>query len=291
MWTTFTPPAAELSRSCRGRLSHRRSHGGLPAEERFQSGWHFILRYRWLFRARMSSGNRYGIDWKNFAFMRLLGLVDAGQGRFVPGIRVVNDAALAGLAEKNTRIVVVTIHSRVDTVMNRVFEERGIPYSNIAIATAPQRFSKLLGLKGTVDLIPLGNDSLLIARKKLMDGRQLCTCADFTVRAPATLYHDKYVAVGLFEFARKCRAQLVYAFTKVTEDGTVEISMARPTLDEEHASPNALAGYFVDFIRAISPDGRDWKIGPWTLRTASRRKQHDNFCIMRSGRNCAAGDA
>jgi len=26
MWTTFTPPAAELSRSCRGRLSHRRSH-------------------------------------------------------------------------------------------------------------------------------------------------------------------------------------------------------------------------------------------------------------------------
>ena len=26
MWTTFTPPAAELSRSGRGRLSHRRSH-------------------------------------------------------------------------------------------------------------------------------------------------------------------------------------------------------------------------------------------------------------------------
>jgi len=263
----------------------------LPAEERFQSAWQFIQRYRWLFRGRELSSNRYGIDWKNFAFMRLLRLVGAGQGRFVPGIRVVNDAALTELVESKARVVVVTIHSRVETVMNRVFEERDIPYSVIAVATAPQRASEMLGLKGTVDLIPLGDDSLLIARKKLTDGRVLCTCADFTVRAPATLYHDNYIAVGLFEFARKCRARLVYAFTKVNEDGNVEISMARPTLDEEQASPVALAGDFVDFIRAISPDGRDWTVGPWTLRTASRRKQHDNFWVRRSDRKRAAGGA
>lgn len=239
----------------------------------------------------MTSGNRYGIDWKNFAFMRLLALADTGHDRFVPDIRVVNDAALSGLTEKKARIVVVTIHSRVDTVMNRVFEERGIPYSVIAIATAPQRSSRLLGLKGTVDLIPLGDDALLIARKKLTAGRVLCTCADFTLREPATLYHDNYVAVGLFEFARKSKAQLVYAFTKVTEDGSVEISLARPTLDEEHAPPDALARDFVDFIRAMSPDGRDWKIGPWTLRTTSPMKQHDNFWVRRPRRKRAAGGA
>lgn len=261
----------------------------LPAEQRFQSGWHFIHRYRWLFRGREVSGNRFGIDWQNYAFMQLMRSVNDRPDRFVPRIRVVNDTALTDLVEKNERVVVVTIHSRVDTVLNRVFEERGIDYSVIAVSTVTQRLSELLGLQGSVDLIPLTENSLLTARKKLSAGRVLCTCADFTARVPSTLYQDNYVAEGLFAFARKCGARLVYAFAKVCEDGTIEISMATPAIDEQRASPHALAVDFVDFIRDRSPDGRDWKIGPWTLRTASPVKQHDNFCIRRPGRKHAHG--
>lgn len=260
-----------------------RRGNGRPAVKRFQSGWRFIWRFRWLFRGRELSGNRFGIDWKNYAFIHLMRSVNDGPDRFVPRVRVVNNAALTDLVEKNERVVVVTIHSRVDTALNRVFEERGIDYSVIAISTGTQRSSTLLGLKGSVDLIPLTEDSLLTARKKLSSGRVLCTCADFTVRAPATLYHDNYVAEGLFDFARKCGAYLVYAFTKVCEDGTIEISMATPTLNEQRASPHALAVDFINFVHANSPDGRDWKVGPWTLRTASLIKQHDNFCVRRFG--------
>jgi hypothetical protein len=216
--------------------------------------------------------------------MKLLERIDSGAERFVPALRVSNVEALTELADAKTAIVVVCAHSRVEYVINRVFENCGIEYSNIAISASVQRFSELLGLTGKVDLIPLADNSLLLARKKLKAGRLVRTSADFTARVPGTLYHDNYVAESLFEFARNCRAPIVYGVANVSDDGFVEVYFARPDVDQSEVTPHALARDFVKFVCAVSPSPHDWKIGPWTLRTESRHKQLDNFWIRRLGR-------
>lgn len=262
-----------------------RHRASLPARARFELGWQFIRKFQWLFRGRDLSGNRYSSDWKNYAFMRLLAILNNGTDRFVPSIQVYNEGALLQAIEDQVGIVVVTLHSRVHTVLSRVFEERGISHSVIANSLAVQVFSELLGLRGKVDLVRLGDSSLLVARKKLRAGRLIWTCADFTVREPGTLYHDIYVADGLFEFAKNCGARLVYAVSNVSEDGIVEVFLSRPSIDEERASPFALANDFVDFCRTASTAPADWKIGPWTLRERSQTKQFDNFCVHRFPKN------
>jgi hypothetical protein len=216
--------------------------------------------------------------------MRLLELVDRGGQRFTPGLHVLNDAALMDLVAEDAPTIVVAMHSRIEYVLNRILEERGIEYSVIAISSAAQRASELLGLKGRIDLVPLSSDTLLLARKKLREGKIVATSVDFTVREPGTLYHDKYVAESLFEFASERGAQLLYAHTSVSEDGNVVVRLSRPRIDEAQSSPRALANDFVDFVAALAAEPPHWKVGPWTLRTRSEIKQYDNFWVRRRGR-------
>jgi hypothetical protein len=99
------------------------------------------------------------------------------------------------------------------------------------------------------------------------------------VRRSGTLYHDRYVAEGLFAFAVKSRARIVYALPNVTDQGEVVITVAAPTISETGSSPHDLATDFIRFIAGVQEERPDWSVGSWALRASSSVKQYDNFWL------------
>jgi hypothetical protein len=249
----------------------------------FVSGWTFIWATRWLFKGKEDYGNRYRISWRNFAYMQLLSGVKKIDPSFVPPLRVMTDDVLTRLVGQGHLLVIATIHARLVSSLNKMLEDLGIASSIIAISEETRRVSKLFGLKGMVDIIPLDNDSLLVARQKLKAGRLVCCCADFTVRRSGTLYHDRYIAEGLFAFAVKSRARVVYALPNVTDRGEVVITVAPPTISETGSSPHDLATDFIRFIGGVQEERPDWSVGSWALRASSPHKQYDNFWVRPLG--------
>jgi hypothetical protein len=254
-------------------------NGKTAAPELFVSGWKFIWALRWLFRGKENYGNRYRISWRNFAYMQLLVKVKQRDPAFVPPLRIFGSELLTQLAEQKQPVLIVTIHARLISCLNKMLEDLGITSSVIAISDDTLRVSKLFGLMGDVDIIPLNSDSLVIAHRKLKAGRLVCCCADFTVRRNGTLYHDRYIAESLFAFAAKARARVVYAVVNITEHGEVTINIAAPSIAETHAAPGELAMDFARFIADTNRQPPDWKVGSWALRASSPAKQYDNFCI------------
>jgi hypothetical protein len=254
-----------------------------PAPTLFASGWKFIWALRWLFEGKEDYGNRYWISWRNFAYMLLLVGVKRIDPSFVPPLRAVNEEALRRVAGDDRPVVLVTMHARLVSCINKVLEDFGIASSVIAISEDTRRVSKLFGLKGEVDIIPLDSDSLVIARKKLKAGRLVCCCADFTVRRSGSLHHDRYVAEGLFTFAARQRASIVYALATVTEAGEVVINVYVPKITDSTNSPRDLAADFVRFAADTLEELPAWKIGSWGLRALSSDKQYDNYWLRPLG--------
>jgi hypothetical protein len=262
-----------------------------PAPELFRSGWKFIWATRWFFKGKEAYGNRYRINWRNFAYMRLLEQVKARDLSFVPELERVNHRALTALAASGRPIVMVAIHARLISCLNKMLEDLGIASSVVAISDETNRVSKLFGLKGEVDIIPLDADSMLLARQRLKMGRLVCCCADFTVRRPGTLYHDRYIADGMFAFAQKCHASLIYAVAGITDAGEARIVVAEPAVSENGCSSVELAADFIRFIESATDSPPGWKIGSWALRSASTRKQHDNLWIRPPAETASARQA
>jgi len=248
----------------------------------FASGWKFIWALRWFFKGKEDYGNRYWISWRNFAYMLLLSGVKRIDPSFVPPLCVINGEALRKLADDRP-VILVTMHARLVSCINKMLEDLGIASSVVAISEDTRRVSRLFGLRGEVDIIPLDSDSLVVARQKLKAGRFVCCCADFTVRRSGTLYHDRYIAEGLFTFAAKQHASIVYAVATVTEAGEVVVAMGVPKITVATSTPRDLATDFVRFAADAREELPAWKIGSWGLRASSSDKQYDNYWLRPVG--------
>jgi hypothetical protein len=248
----------------------------------FERGWMFVQRFHWFFSGRQLYRNRFQKNWRGFALIALVSAVKRYDASFAPKIVTKNHHLLTEPVKRDSPIVVATIHTGTETSLNRMFEELDMESAVIAASkSSPQRLSGLFGLKGTVDLINRSSDAFLIARRKMKDGKAICCCADFTIREAGTLYHDHYMATGLFDFAKRARARVIYAVSTVSEAGEIIINLAKPGIKEENSTAEELAHDFIVFISALTNENQVWRIGSWTPKTPDSPRQYSKYWIAR----------
>lgn len=239
---------------------YMRRHRRLTGRDQFDLGWDFIRRFRWLFRGREHSGNRFQAAWQNIAFVKLLILINARENTVTPPIIIHGQTALTDAAGADGPVIVVTIHTRLVGALTKVFEDLKIPFA-VIVSAGNQRGPRLVyGVNQPQDQILTGRDTLLVARKKMTAGQLIYGCVDFTARVRGTLYHHNYVAEGLFAFARKTNATLVYAITNVNAGGVLQTTFARPQIAVPDASAAQLAEDFVRFVKTQPATPNDLQI-------------------------------
>lgn len=252
----------------------------LEQDQLFDRSWTFVQRFRWLLSGRQLYRNRFQMNWKSFALISLVREVKRHHPSFAPAIITKNRHILTEPANQGSPIVVATIHTGTETSLNRMFEQLGVKSSVIAASGgSEQRRSALLGLKGKADFIQRSNDSFLMARRKMKDGKAICCCADFTIREAGTLYHDRYMAPGLFEFAKRAKAKVIYALPLVSDSGQIIINLSAPGIWEENSTAEELAHDFILFISTITSEKCNWKVG--SPQRPGSQQLYRRYCIAR----------
>ncbi len=252
-------------------------------EQLFTQGWKFVHRFQWLFLGRQLYQNRFQKNWESFAFTELVRAVKKHNPLFVPKVITKNRELLAEPAKRGSPIMVATIHTGTEACLNRMFEELGMESAVIAASKiATQNKAALFGLKGTVDVIGRTSDTFLIARRKIKDGKVICCCADFTAREVGTLYHDRFLATGLFDFAKLAKAAIVYAIPTLSETGEITINLSQPGIDSKNSTVEELAQDFIRFVSVVTKENRVWKIGSWTPKMPGSPPKYSKYWIARA---------
>ena len=226
----------------------------------FEMTWFKANRLGWLFDGLEQYRNRFRHAWRDILFLRLLRYLDRAGVHCVPKVAVRGFEVIRSAATKSS-VIVVLVHSPVDAVINRLFDEAGLPWVLIAKRAESTRLkARLLGLAGALDVIPLTSDSLLATRRSLAQGRNVCACVDFTLRAdPGALF----VSPALFDLAMRTGSAVVYAYTKVTNGGIIDVTCAGPRIDPSVATSKAWAEDFVAWLRDDQGDGRSRTVRKW----------------------------
>jgi hypothetical protein len=250
---------------------HVRLSAGKSADAAFRSAWRNASRLQFLFAGAELYRNRFGRNWREMLLLRLLRQLDRAGLGYKPAVRITGlDLLLANATNKN-RIIVVTMHSPVDAVLNRVFREHDIDSSLLVDRSASiQKKAQLLGLKGELDTIGRTSDALLIMRRKLGEGRLICACVDFTWPSDGSFYVDLLVSPAMFELARSLKASLIYAEAWVAHDGHIEVALGRPGIDVAASTADTLGADFIAWLQRSLGDRRAMRVMKWQ-RKARRR--------------------
>jgi hypothetical protein len=232
--------------------------------------WSRASRLGWLFRGLGQYRNKWGHDWRELLYPQILERLDRTGRRCVPRVAVHGfDLVRASAAAKPT--IVVAVHSPVDAVLNRLFDEAGISWVLLAQrAEQTERRARLLGLEGALEIIPQTSDALLSLRRALAEGRVVCACVDFAVRPDRRTPADLFVSPALFDLAKRTGAAVVYTHAQVMSDGAIEVTCAAPRIDPATVSPEGAAEDFVAWLRDDRGDRRSWGVRRWTEDRGAR---------------------
>jgi lauroyl/myristoyl acyltransferase len=223
-----------------------------------------VRRRRWLFSGLERYRNKYRHDWRDIAFQRTLQLLDrAGVTSPAPKVAV-HGFEIVRSATATRPAIVAVVHSPVDAVVNRLFEEAGIPWVLLAQrAEQTKQRARLLGLSGVLEVIPQTSDALLALRRSLAEGRTVCACVDFAVRTDPAEEAELFVSPAIFDLAKRTRSPIVYGYSKVTDDGAIDVTFGLPGVDPATVSPEAVAEDFIAWMRADRGDRRSWVVRRW----------------------------
>ncbi len=244
-----------------------RGHDGLAGIT-----WRNTQRLSFFFKGEETYYNQLGRNWRELLLLRLLRELSRHGCLSSPEVVVQGLDVLASNARNAVPTIVVTTHSPVDAVLNRVFQENDIPSS--LLAGKPKKVrekARLLGLAGDLDLIGRSSDTLLAMRRKLGERRMVLACIDFPLSRPHSYYVDVAVSPALFELARKLKVALLYADTWVSSDGKIQVAYATPRLDLTLSSAETVAADFIAWLQTEQGDNRHLKVMKWQGKGIGRR--------------------
>lgn len=239
----------------------RKKRGNDP-EAIFREAWLKLTRLDLLFRGVAMFRNRFSYDWKDIVFLRLLEEMKRQDITYHPKLQLANAECLQSLPSQPK--IVVTVHSPVDAILNRVFEEYGISWTLLAAGEGAACKAKLLGLGSSLDLVTRSNDTLLLLRRKLREGRLVCANIDDAQRRPKSLFCDIFVSPAMFQLAISAKANVLYAYAKVNVDGVIEVKFGNPSIDVENCTAHGYASDFVAWLGMSQNDLRARHIRDWT---------------------------
>lgn len=236
------------------------------------AAWRNAQRLSFFFKGEELYYNQSGRNWRELLLLRLLQELDRHGCHSSPQLVIHGLDVLVSNARQAIPTIVVTMHSPVDAVLNRIFRENGIPSS--LLAGKPKRVrekGRLLGLEGDLDLIDRSSDTLLAMRRKLSEGRMVLACIDFPRPRPNSYYVDVAISPALFELARKLKVAVLYADTWVASDGRIQAAYAIPRVDLAASSAEAIAQDFIAWLQTEQGDNRHLSVLKWQGKGIGRR--------------------
>jgi hypothetical protein len=127
----------------------------------------------------------------------------------------------------------------------------------------PQEELTILGGNSKLDVICRSKYSLVEARQKLRQGKWIVCCAD--VESGKTS-EPLLMGTGIFHFAKRTDAEIMFAVAQVSNDGEIVVEFARGD-----ANSNEIANDFIAFLDSVLMIKKKWKIVRWgTFINASR---------------------
>lgn len=231
-------------------------------EEIFAKVWGMALRYPFFFRSVDSFRNRFSFDWRSMLFLYLMEELSRAGVHYRPRLRTINDEVL-WQNPPSQPVIVATIHSPVDAALNRVFAEKGVEWTLLAAGQGAVKKADLLGLEKPLDLVTRTSDALLTLRRKMREGKIVCADVDFAKRRRKSLFCDICLSPVLFQLAVASGVSVFYAYTRVTEEGIIEIEFGKTMTDMECGTALDYAEDFIAWLRNMEKHPRNWKIREW----------------------------
>ena len=248
-----------------------RMNSGAESAAAMSRIWKSAQRLRIFFRGEEFYRNRFGRNWREKLLLRILQEMRRAGLSHEPRVRVSGLEFLLTNADEKIPTIVVTTHSPVDAVLNRIFRENGIPSSLLVDkAVRISKKAQLLGLQGELDTIARTNDALLIMRRKLNEGRLICACVDFTWPRARSFYVDVRISPAMFELAKSMKASILYAENWVSADGHIEVAFGTPTIDTKANTAQALSQDFIAWLQKSLGDQRDLRVLKWQRKERRR---------------------
>jgi len=227
-------------------------------EDLFSDLWNLCRHYKWLLALREYFPNQFAVPLQNMVFKNVIEVVRARYPAYKPKIMVRTGDSISTLFNnKEEKIIVVTIHTGISSIIVEILQELGIKSSFMMMFAHNSRV-ELLGYNSKIDVILLSQDVFLIVRRKLKEGRVICCCAD-------AISKDKqlYVATGIFDFVKTIDAKIIYFIPQISGEGEVCIDFAAINNIRQKLSSIDLAQDFVSFINGALEKKKFLKVSSW----------------------------
>jgi lysophospholipid acyltransferase (LPLAT)-like uncharacterized protein len=218
--------------------------------------WAFGTKCVWLFKFRQYYSNPFHINWKTVLFRRALEIVKAKHPNYKPKIHVRGGEIIADFINSKAKVVVVTIHSFISISIIRALKEFGKEAVLIAVSDE-QQIAEIMGCDFKLNIIKRSKYALLQARQKLRQGNWIVCCAD----APGA-GGELLMVTGIFDFARKMEAQIIFAVAQVSSNGEIDIACGRTHVSEALSSSES-AKEFITFLDSVLTIKKKWRICSW----------------------------
>jgi hypothetical protein len=224
---------------------------------RFSILWKFGIKCGWLFRFRQYYSNDFQLNWKAIVLHRVVEVINAKHPDYSPRIHLRGVELIYKIRNSKKNVVLVTIHTGISLSIVRVLNEFGIESSLIAVGN-PQEELTILGGNCELDVICRSKYSLVEARRKLRQGKWIVCCADDAPVESGKTNETLLMGTGIFNFAKRTEAEIIFAVAQVSNDGEIVVECARG-----NANSNEIANDFIAFLDSVLMIKKKWKIVRW----------------------------
>jgi hypothetical protein len=229
--------------------------GNKDPETQFAILWKFGINYGCLFKFRQYYSNPFQVPWKNVLFRRALEIVTAKYPNYKPKTHVRGGELIAALVHSKENVVVVTIHNIISVSIIRVLKDFGVEAVLIA-GGGKQQIVEIMGCDFKLNIIFPSKYAFIQARRNLRQGKWIVCCADYESNG------ELLMSTGIFDFARKMEAQIIFAVAQVSNNGEIDIACGRTHIGKALSS-NESAKEFIAFIDSVLMVKKKWKVCSW----------------------------
>ena len=202
----------------------------LPAQRLFAETWNIIFKNEATFAAPFKR-NRFDIPWSNFVFVDVSRNMKALRPDFFPELKLHFSQADHGSLKS---AIFATLHSDIEYGIVSALQKYG---SDCTIITASRNdpLPTLYDHTSGMNRILRDQNCLLVARKQLLEGRNLIVPVDYTVYDAEAKAFIRKAGMGVFDFAKKCRFKLFYILPVIGSEGEVDLFVEAADLKKDAA--------------------------------------------------------
>jgi hypothetical protein len=227
-------------------------NGHLPAQRLFIETWKTVLNNHATFGSPFVK-NRFNVPWTNFVFTDVARNFKSVRPEFFPELRSKFPSGEHGPFKSS---IFVTLHSQLEHSIVSALQKLGGKCTMVA-NSGDGASSTIYDHTSGMSWISRDQNCLLVARKDLLEGRNLIVPVDYSWHDEKTATLFRNVGIGTFEFARKCGFKLFYFLPVIGDEGEINLFIEE---SDPKKGPADCADGFLEFCISHSP--KNWLSDP-----------------------------